>query len=102
MSCEQDIEELRHRSDLARRMGGPDNVERQHKAGRLTVRERIEQLLDGDSFSETGSLAGKATYDKDGKLETFLSVEFGPGRGAHCRPPRGRVRRRLHRARRRR
>jgi acetyl-CoA carboxylase carboxyltransferase component len=69
MSWEEEIEELRHRRELARRMGGPDNIERQHKAGRLTVRERIEQLLDGDSFSETGSLAGKATY-QDGKLES--------------------------------
>jgi acetyl-CoA carboxylase carboxyltransferase component len=80
MSWEEDVEELRQRRDLARRMGGAENVERQHKAGRLTVRERIEQLLDLDSFQETGSLTGKATY-KDGKLESVLPANSVLGTG---------------------
>src|SRR5262249_36172714 len=80
MSWEEEVEELRRRRELARRMGGPENVERQRKAGRLTVRERIEQLLDGHSFSETGSLAGKATY-QDGKLESFLPANSVLGLG---------------------
>ncbi|MEK7701301.1 MAG: hypothetical protein AAB418_04775 [candidate division NC10 bacterium] len=42
MSWNPEIEELKRRMELARRMGGAENVERQHKAGRLTVRERIE------------------------------------------------------------
>src|SRR5262245_47442618 len=80
MSWEEEVEELRRRRELARRMGGPDNVDRQHKAGRLTVRERIAQLLDGDSFAETGSLAGKATY-RDGTLESFLPANSVLGAG---------------------
>ena len=33
-----EIDELKRRMTLARQMGGPENVERQHKSGRLTVR----------------------------------------------------------------
>ena len=78
MSWEPEVEELRRRQALARRMGGPENIERQHKAGRMTVRERIDGLLDAGSFQETGGLAGKATY-ADGQLESFLpATRLGP------------------------
>jgi acetyl-CoA carboxylase carboxyltransferase component len=70
MSWEPEIEELKRRRELARQMGGADNVARQHKAGRLTVRERIERLLDAGSFHETGALAGVAQYDG----ETLVSI----------------------------
>ena len=63
MTWEQDVEELKRRMERARAMGGADNVERQHKAGRLTVRERIDRLLDQGSFHETGALAGAAQYE---------------------------------------
>jgi acetyl-CoA carboxylase carboxyltransferase component len=46
VTWDPELEELRRRTELAARMGGPDKVERQHAAGRLTVRERIERLLD--------------------------------------------------------
>ena len=86
MSWEPEVEELRRRMELARRMGGPENIERQHKAGRLTVRERVERLLDGGSFQEIGGLAGKATY-ADGQLESFLPANsvLGTGRVADRR-----------------
>ncbi len=80
MTWEPEIEELARRRELARRMGGPENVERQHKAGRLTVRERVDQLLDAASFHETGGLAGKATY-VDGALESFLPANSVLGTG---------------------
>jgi acetyl-CoA carboxylase carboxyltransferase component len=80
MTWEPEIEELGRRRELARRMGGPENVERQHKAGRLTVRERVDQLLDAASFHETGGLAGKATY-VDGALESFLPANSVLGTG---------------------
>lgn len=35
---------------MAHQMGGADKVKRQHDAGRLTVRERIDKLVDGGSF----------------------------------------------------
>lgn len=80
MSWEPEIDELRRRLELARAMGGPENVERQHKAGRLTVRERIERLLDPGSFHETGALAGSATYEGD-RLVGFRPANFVMGTG---------------------
>ena len=38
MSWEPELEELRQRQAMAREMGGPDKVERQHHFGKLTVR----------------------------------------------------------------
>jgi len=40
--------------------GGPDKIEKQHAQGKLTARERIECLLDPDSFMETHMLAAHA------------------------------------------
>jgi len=44
MSWQPEIDELRRREEMARRMGGPDKIKRQHDGGKLTVRERIERL----------------------------------------------------------
>jgi len=38
-------------------MGGPEEVARQHKAGKLTARERIDLLFDKGTFVEIGILA---------------------------------------------
>ena len=62
-------------------MGGDANIERQHTAGRLTVRERIHRLLDPGSFHESGALAGQAKYDAEGKLVSFLPSNFVAGTG---------------------
>src|SRR5579864_7078731 len=62
-------------------MGGRANIERQHTAGRLTVRERIERLLDPGSFHESGALAGQAKYDEQGILTSFTPSNFVAGMG---------------------
>lgn len=46
------ITELEHKRDLARIGGGQQRINRQHERGKLTARERIEVLLDPDSFEE--------------------------------------------------
>jgi acetyl-CoA carboxylase carboxyltransferase component len=81
VSWEPELEELRRREELAREMGGEERVARQHASGRLTVRERIERLFDPDSFHETGALAGRATYDEGGELESFLPANSVVGQG---------------------
>ena len=81
MGWERDIEELRRREALARQMGGPDKVRRHHDAGRLTVRERVDALLDPGSFHEIGALAGRAQYGDDGELASVLPANFVFGRG---------------------
>lgn len=63
MTWEKEIEDVARRRELAARMGGPDKIARQHASGKLTVRERIDRLLDVGSFREIGSLAGAARYD---------------------------------------
>lgn len=45
---------LEEKRSIARAGGGPERIALQHKKGRLTARERIEVLLDPDSFEETG------------------------------------------------
>src|SRR3989440_4216035 len=61
-------------------MGGEEKVARQHAAGRLTVRERIDELLDPGSFHEVGALAGKAEYT-EAELTSFRPANFVMGRG---------------------
>ncbi|HUV43829.1 MAG TPA: carboxyl transferase domain-containing protein [Dehalococcoidales bacterium] len=65
MVWQSDIDELRHRKELAEQMGGPEGVERQHSRGKLTVRERVALLADPGSFEEIGILTGSATYQDD-------------------------------------
>jgi acetyl-CoA carboxylase carboxyltransferase component len=76
-----EVDELHRREALAQAMGGPDKIERQHAGGKLTVRERIDALVDPGSFHEIGALAGKATYDDDGALVGFVPGNFVMGRG---------------------
>jgi acetyl-CoA carboxylase carboxyltransferase component len=76
---EPELAELRRREGMARRMGGPDKVERQHAAGKLTVRERIDALADPGSFHEIGAVAGRATYD-GGELVDLTPTNFVMGR----------------------
>ncbi|HMH79807.1 MAG TPA: carboxyl transferase domain-containing protein, partial [Candidatus Acidoferrum sp.] len=51
-SQQRRIAELRRRSEEAEAGGGPERREREHKAGKLTARERINLLLDEGSFEE--------------------------------------------------
>jgi acetyl-CoA carboxylase carboxyltransferase component len=81
MSWEPELEELRRREELARRMGGAERVARQHASGRLTVRERIERLFDAGSFHETGALAGRGSYDERGELSEFVPANTVVGQG---------------------
>jgi acetyl-CoA carboxylase carboxyltransferase component len=81
MTWQPELDELRRRRQLAEQMGGPEKIRRQHDAGRLTVRERLAQLLDDGSFSEIGALAGVARYDSDGELASFMAANFVVGTG---------------------
>ena len=81
MSWEKEIEELKKRENLAEKMGGKEKLQRQKDNKRLNVRERIELLLDKDSFHEIGKIAGKAKYDEDGNLKNFTPSNFVMGRG---------------------
>ncbi|HEX6595632.1 MAG TPA: acyl-CoA carboxylase subunit beta [Acidimicrobiales bacterium] len=51
------VADLRRRKDEALHAGSASAVERQHSRGKLTARERLEYLLDPDSFVEFDLLA---------------------------------------------
>ena len=46
------LEELGRRREASRMGGGAEAIERQHKKGKLTARERIDLLVDAGSFTE--------------------------------------------------
>ena len=52
METEKQLELLMQRRAEARLGGGQERIDKQHAAGRLTERERIDLLLDPDSFEE--------------------------------------------------
>jgi acetyl-CoA carboxylase carboxyltransferase component len=52
------VEDLHARRERARAGGGPERIARQHEQGKLTARERIERLIDVETFTELGIHAG--------------------------------------------
>jgi len=81
MSWLPEIEEIHRRRRLAEACGGPEAVAKQHASGKLTVRERIDRLLDAGSFREVGKLAGRTSYDKHGMLAAFEPAPYVMGLG---------------------
>ncbi len=81
MSWKHAIEELEERKRLAQRMGGEENVKRQHELGKLTARERIQALLDPGSFRERGGLAGESSYE-GGDIAAFTPCPILIGTGS--------------------
>ncbi len=62
-SVDERIEKLREKRAQVALGGGQKRIEKQHAAGKLTARERIEKLVDSDSFEEIALFAQhRATY----------------------------------------
>ncbi|MET4205970.1 carboxyl transferase domain-containing protein [Bradyrhizobium sp. LA2.1] len=82
MNWKPELDELARREAFAREMGGVDKVKRQHDQGRLTVRERIDRLIDSGSFHEIGAVSGIGEYDSGGELQklTPANCVFGRAR----------------------
>ena len=57
------LEALRERSAQAEQGGGAARVEKQHGAGKMTARERVEFLLDEGSFEEFDKLVVHRSKD---------------------------------------
>ena len=60
---EKKIQILREIKEKAMLGGGKERIEKQHKQGKLTARERIELLLDDDSFVEMDALSVHRCHD---------------------------------------
>jgi len=74
-----EVAEIERRQERARGMGGPDKVAKQTSQGKLTVRERIDALVDPGSFTEMGALTGFSRYDEDGTLTDIVPANFVAG-----------------------
>ena len=61
--AEAPLDDLHRRTEAARQGGGAARVEKQHAAGKLTARERLETLLDPGSFEETDALVVHRSVD---------------------------------------
>lgn len=48
--------------------GGIEHIERQHRRGKLTARERIDKLIDPGTFNELGSCVGTTGMRLDGRI----------------------------------
>jgi propionyl-CoA carboxylase beta chain len=65
MSLEDKFKQFEERNKLAELGGGKERIEKQHKAGRKTSRERIKDLLDPETFVEVD------------KFVTHRATDFG-------------------------
>jgi methylmalonyl-CoA carboxyltransferase large subunit len=100
-SMTEKIAELAGKREVVQLGGGQDRIEKQHAAGKLTARERIDRLVDKNSFQEIGLFARhRATYfgmadrempadgvvtgcaDIDGRLVHLASQDFTVAGGA--------------------
>ena len=63
MSLEEKFNELARRNAEAELAGGPARIEAQHKAGKLTARERVQLLMDEGSFEELDRFKTHRCYE---------------------------------------
>ncbi|HEV8586326.1 MAG TPA: acyl-CoA carboxylase subunit beta [Methylomirabilota bacterium] len=83
MDMKERAEDLAARRERAEAMGGKEAVDRQHAAGKLTARERVDRLFDAGTFTEIGihathagiapELAGRDT-PADGVITGFGKI----------------------------
>ena len=81
MSWQAETDEIKKRRALARAQGGEAAVRKHHERGKLTVRERIEQLLDSGTFREHGQMAGGAELDEHREVVNFTPANYVVGLG---------------------
>ncbi len=81
MAWDKALEDLAQRREAARAQGGPEAVAAHHEKGRLTIRERIDTLVDPGRFFEHGRTAGEGTYDEAGTLTGFTPANYVVGIG---------------------
>src|SRR5438477_4305170 len=60
------VSAVRNEEEQIREGGGPKAIESQHTKGRLTARERIQQLVDPGTFFELGTYAAFRMYEEWG------------------------------------
>ena len=76
MNWKKETREIEKRKLLAKQQGGKDAVDLQHAKGRLTLRERIEKLIDKGSFQEQGEIAGGSETNEAGEIQSLTPANF--------------------------
>src|SRR5260221_3975240 len=81
------LKELEDRRATARLGGGEKRIAQQHRLGKLTARERIDVLLDEDSFEEFGMFVEHRATDF-GMAENRIAGDgvVTGSRTVNCRP----------------
>lgn len=82
MAHEAILAELDRRRAKASGMGGPDKLAKRKARGQLNAQERLEHLVDPDSFVETGLLGASGVFKedegrtpRDGKIVGFAKID---------------------------
>ena len=81
MSWKDEVDQIEERRRLAVMQGGEAAIAKHHDKGKLTVRERIDTVLDPDTFDEIGRGAGEAEVDENGRIVDFSPANFVLGFG---------------------
>ncbi len=81
MSWEAEVKEIARRRLLAQQQGGKESIAKQHAKGRLTIRERIDKLLDPGTFQEQGKTTALPDYDDNGELLGYQPANYVLGHG---------------------
>ena len=81
MAFEEPLKQLKERTERALAMGGPEKLAKRKAEGLLNARERIDYLIDKDSFFESGRFAVgirpevKSKTPADGKVAGFARID---------------------------
>lgn len=80
------VSELKKRLAKVKLGGGQSRIDKQHKLGKLTARERISYLLDADQKSiEIGAFVGDGMYEEHGGCPSGgVVVKIGHVKGKQC------------------
>src|SRR6056297_1941464 len=74
------LDSLRKEEEKIKQGGGKKRIEKEHKKGKLTARERIDMLLDeGEELTELGLWAAYEMYEEEGGCPS-AGVVMGTGR----------------------
>lgn len=68
------LKELKERVEREKALGGPKQIEKQHRTGKLTARERLDLLFDPGSFCELDMFVRHRCTEFD-MSETFIAAE---------------------------
>ena len=81
------LELLRKKNEAAELGGGADRIEKQHKSGKMTARERIDFLLDEGSFEEFDKFVIHRSHDFGMEKQQYPGDGVVTGHGKIDRRP---------------